>query len=126
MSAVVSRTAAFDTAVWDFVRGVPRGQVVSYGQVAAAVGPRDGMDPLGFRREGPRLVGGALAACPDDVPWHRVVNARGLISYQGAAAEQRARLAVEGVAVVDGAIDLARHQWSAPGEAVVPAQHALF
>ncbi len=34
-----------------------------------------------------RAVGGAMRRCPDDVPWHRVVNAAGRISRRKHAAE---------------------------------------
>jgi methylated-DNA-protein-cysteine methyltransferase-like protein len=65
-----------------------------------------------------RLVGYALAALEDlsDVPWHRVVNARGEISRRqtqsGAEQEQYLRLVSEGVVFSPaGRISLARCQW---------------
>ncbi len=86
------------------VRKVPRGRVVTYGQIARALGmPR-----------GARTVGWAMRACEDDVPWHRVVNARGEISVRPTAGfhEQRARLQAEGVRFDrDGRIDLDRYGW---------------
>ena len=41
----------------------------------------------------------AMRVCPDQVPWHRVVNARGEISLRPATGyhEQRVRLKAEGV-----------------------------
>lgn len=84
------------------VEAVPRGKVASYGQIAALAGlPRRA-----------RLVGRVLANLPpgSEVPWHRVVNARGEISLSGeAAARQRRLLAAEGVVFTpSGRIDLRR------------------
>ncbi len=86
------------------MRSIPNGQVASYGQVASAAGlPGQA-----------RLVGYALHRLPDDheVPWHRVVNARGAISLDtqfGPGLTQRALLESEGVEFDDGGnIDLER------------------
>ncbi|WP_122261640.1 MGMT family protein [Ornithinimicrobium cerasi] len=49
------------------VEQVPRGRVVSYGDVAALVGI------------GPRHVGNVLAAWGGDVPWWRVTNVAGVL-----------------------------------------------
>jgi len=92
------------------VATIPRGRVASYGDVAAALG-----HPLRARQ-----VGTALGAMPADraaqVPWHRVVNARGYLSIRGvfAAKEvQRALLQREGVAVGDDlvVVDFAARRW---------------
>jgi methylated-DNA-protein-cysteine methyltransferase-like protein len=63
-----------------------------------------------------RLTGYALHALPDgmEIPWHRVVNARGCISFpEGSRAyhEQARRLRREGVPMNKGRIDLRRHGW---------------
>ncbi len=88
------------------VRRIPRGRVATYGQVAREAG-------LG---RGARQVGRALGALDgrQDVPWHRVVNARGRISLPPGSAghdEQRSRLLAEGVEFVSGRISLARFGW---------------
>jgi methylated-DNA-protein-cysteine methyltransferase-like protein len=95
---------------WDVVRHIPRGRVATYGQVA---------DLAGFPGCA-RQVGYALAALPDgsDVPWHRVVNARGEVSRRagGSAFEtiQRVLLEAEGVAFdAAGRISLERYRWRA-------------
>ena len=80
----------FHTRVYDVVRRVPRGWVTTYGDVASALGsPRVA-----------RHVGWALAALyEDDVPWHRVINARGRISIRdehGRASTQQRLLVEEG------------------------------
>lgn len=82
----------FYERVYDFVRQVPPGRVVTYGQVAACLGaPRSS-----------RAVGYALRALTagNDVPWHRVVNHRGQISLRYPAESpmlQRLLLEDEGV-----------------------------
>jgi methylated-DNA-protein-cysteine methyltransferase related protein len=84
------------------VEAIPRGKVASYGQIAALAG-------LPGRA---RLVGRVLANLPEDreIPWQRVVNARGEISLTGeSAARQRRLLAREGVSFTpSGRIDLRR------------------
>ena len=89
------------------VRLVPRGRVATYGQIATIV---DGCTP--------RMVGWAMAALPDrsDVPWHRVINARGEVSPRadGSGSERRQRwlLEREGVAFDGrGRVDLKRYGW---------------
>ena len=90
-------TAARYRRIYEAVAAIPRGRVSSYGAVARRAG---------FAR-GARLVGRALAECPDDVPWHRVVSAAGRISlpaHSAPAREQRRRLHAEGVAMRDGRV----------------------
>lgn len=92
--------------IYALVRAIPAGRVATYGQIAHLAG---------FPRHA-RQVGYAMAALERaDVPWHRVVNARGEISARTAgdgAREQRARLEHEGVAFdAGGRIDLRRWQW---------------
>lgn len=69
---------------------IPRGRVLSYGDVAREAGlPRNA-----------RLVGRVMARLPagSALPWHRVVDAAGRIRVIGSAArEQKRRLAREGV-----------------------------
>lgn len=54
-------------AVYALVRRIPRGRVMTYGQIATML---EG-------RLSPRAVGWAMHGCPRGVPWQRVVNARG-------------------------------------------------
>ena len=105
-------TTGFHDRVYARVRTVPAGFVVTYGDVASALGsPRVA-----------RHVGWALAALPgtdSDVPWHRVINARGRISFKGdvgRATLQRARLEAEGVTFRDDRVDLGSVRWAFPLE----------
>lgn len=56
--------------VYEVVGRIPRGRVMSYGQIAAMLDR-----PLSAR-----AVGWAMQQCPQGLPWHRVVNASGGIS----------------------------------------------
>ncbi|HSD84816.1 MAG TPA: MGMT family protein [Anaerolineae bacterium] len=82
------QTQALFPRVYDIVRQVPRGKVTTYGDVAQLAG--QGCDA--------RIVGYAMAVCPNDVPWQRVINAQGKISLRGENSEkQRLRLESEGI-----------------------------
>lgn len=64
----------------------------------------------------PVAVGWAMHACPEDVPWQRVVNASGRCSTDRTGdmppGMQRALLEAEGVEFrLDGSLDLARFRW---------------
>lgn len=96
----------FGAAVHRLVRRIPRGQVATYGQLAAVL----------ERPRAARAVGAAMRACPPGVPWHRVVNARGGISPRRRASgmlTQRILLEQEGVRFRRGHIALDRYRWHA-------------
>jgi len=81
----------FFQQVYRLVKQVPRGKVVTYGQIAKALGSRDA-----------RKVGWALHANKEEnqVPCHRVVNRNGRLAPNFAfdgPEEQRRRLLTEGV-----------------------------
>lgn len=105
----------FYTAVYDMVRRVPRGRVMTYGDVALALGA-----PMA-----PRAVGYALHNLPvgTDVPWWRIINVRGEISLKGRGAQadlQREILESEGVAFSEaGRTELRLYRWW-PGDEVRP------
>jgi methylated-DNA-protein-cysteine methyltransferase related protein len=98
---------AFREAVLALVAQIPEGSVVTYGQIARVAGyPRR-----------PRQVGMVLKGLPEDtdLPWHRVINAQGLVPSRGrfwGALVQIQRLRDEGLKVADdGSLDLDRYQW---------------
>lgn len=109
---------AFFPRVYEIVRQVPSGKVTTYGDVATLVG--QGCDA--------RIVGYAMAVCPDDVPWQRVINSQGKISLSGdSAAKQRLRLEAEGIEFdARGKIDLKRYRWAGPRGEFAPSQPSLF
>ena len=93
--------------IYSVVAQIPEGQVATYGQVAELAGlPRHA-----------RQVGYALAALDADneLPWHRVINASGGISFRsfpGCEGRQRAMLESEGVSFdASGRVSLAEFRW---------------
>ena len=105
----------FRNKVWEIVRKIPAGQVATYGQIANLVPVPPGDDPTRYRAFGARWVGGAMAGCPEDVPWQRVVNSEGKISLSpGRGAEaQRMLLEEEGIVFDErGRINLTCYRWN--------------
>jgi len=89
--------------VYEIVRAIPKGKVMTYGQIAKKLGTRD-----------PRKVGWALHGNKDPkTPCHRVVSKEGRVAknfaFEGEV-EQRRRLEAEGVGFIDDVhVDLAKH-----------------
>ena len=98
----------FDSRVIDTVRLIPCGRLATYGQIADLIGA------FGCARQ----VGWALRrlSLPSEVPWHRVVNARGCIamslSRAGTDWIQREMLIAEGIPVdAEGRLPLKQYLW---------------
>jgi methylated-DNA-protein-cysteine methyltransferase-like protein len=96
--------------IYAVIASIPRGKVVTYGEVADMVG----------RPNGHRFVAKAMRTCPKGLPWQRVVGRRDArrakISIQdpSQAAVQRKLLEKEGVVFDDtGSIVMARSGWMA-------------
>lgn len=115
----------FYEQIWALVRAVPRGRVVTYGQVAQQIPCPEGADEQTYKVFGARWVGEGMAACPPDVPWQRVINAQGKISDRRGAARQRLLLEGEGVVFVKDKVDLKGFGW-VWGAVESPRQQALF
>ncbi len=108
---------AYKNRVWQVVRQIPPGQVATYGQIAALIPTPQGVDGRDYVAFGPRWVGGAMANCPADVPWQRVVNSQGKISLPQGAGGDEQRLLLEGEGIVfdeRGRIDLGQYRWIGP------------
>jgi methylated-DNA-protein-cysteine methyltransferase-like protein len=106
---------AFNALVWDIVRQVPTGRVTTYGQIGAMIPTPEGMNLRDYDAFAARWVGGAMANCPDDVPWQRVINAQGKISLRRGADEQRALLILEGITFDEhDRVDFNRFGWNGP------------
>lgn len=101
-----TKSSEFDDwvkSVWQVVRGIPRGHVLTYGEVARLAG----------MSRAARMVSQAMRRAPrsQKLPWHRVINAQGKISIpQDSPYHQRQKelLESEGVVFLNGKIDLNR------------------
>lgn len=113
--------------VWELVRQIPSGKVATYGQIAKMLPPPEGVEIEAYRAFGPRWVGGAMANCPEGVPWQRVINAKGEISKRPGAQRQKELLLEEGVPFDEkGRIDLKKYGWGEDSEKPDAQQPALF
>ncbi|MCL1842465.1 MAG: MGMT family protein [Defluviitaleaceae bacterium] len=93
----------FAQSVYEIVKQIPAGQVVSYGQIAWLLG-----NPRAARQ-----VGWAMANCPESLPWQRVVMADGSITGGQWADLRRALLLDEGVPFLpDGRVDMKKCVWN--------------
>ena len=99
--------------IYDVVRKIPPGKVLTYGQVAELAGLYGKA----------RLVGYALfrVEIETDIPWQRVVNSQGKISYSisrcGGDYLQRTLLEQEGIEFeYTNSIDLKIYRWQASFE----------
>ena len=119
---------AYYAQVWDLVRQIPYGRVATYGQIAKMLPPPVGVEIEAYTAFAPRWVGGAMAACPDDVPWQRVINSQGKISPRpGGAERQRLLLQDEGVQFdAKDRVDLKKYGWTGSNDGPEPKQTTLF
>lgn len=77
----------FRQAVWQALMDIPYGETISYGALAAKLGPR-------FSPASPRAVGGAVGHNPISliIPCHRVLGADGRLTGYAAGLDRKARL----------------------------------
>lgn len=92
--------------VYEFLRTIPKGKVVTYGQIAEFLG----------NKKLSRVVGNILHVNPepDVYPCFKVVNAQGRLAEHfgcGGLQEQKRRLEADGIRVTDGKVDLKKYQW---------------
>lgn len=92
--------------IWQIVAAIPKGKVATYGQVAEIAGYPSHA----------RFVGATLRALPKNstLPWHRVINAQGKISFPAgseAYKKQQALLEYEGVVFVNAKVSLKIYGW---------------
>ena len=87
------------------VRSIPRGRVMTYGQIAEILGE-------GYT---PRTVGFVMHAANDKTPWHRVINAQGGCSTRGLVLphdKQQRMLEAEGISFNErGRCELQKYLW---------------
>ncbi|TDQ40875.1 MGMT family protein [Aureibacillus halotolerans] len=95
----------FTSRVVDLMKAIPEGRVMTYGQIAAAAG-----SPRGARQV-VRIL--HSMSRKHQLPWQRVVNARGEIAIRDpeGSLTQQELLEEEGVELsIDGTIDLERYR----------------
>ena len=94
--------------VYTIVRRIPRGRVMTYGQLAEILGE-------GYT---PRTVGFAMHGSNDKTPWHRVINAQGACSTGRVVLphdKQQRMLEAEGIKFNQrGRCNLATYVWIPP------------
>jgi methylated-DNA-protein-cysteine methyltransferase-like protein len=93
--------------VFQIVKKIPRGRVITYGQLARALKLPGGA----------RTAGRAMAACPQGqgIPWHRVLGAGGrILLREPYAGLQRKLLESEKVRFRGNAVDMTKHAWNPP------------
>lgn len=101
--------AGFRQRVEAIVRQIPRGRVMTYGQIAALAGSAYAA----------RIVGGIAHFGDPDLPWQRVVNKSGGLAsgYPGGRSGHKQVLEAEGVSVSDDdKVDIAKLIWWPPGD----------
>jgi methylated-DNA-protein-cysteine methyltransferase-like protein len=91
--------------VYEIVRTIPRGRVMTYGQLAEILGE-------GYT---PRTIGFVMHASGDTTPWHRVINAQGACSTGRVVLphdKQQRMLEAEGLVFNErGRCDLKTYLW---------------
>ncbi len=90
--------------VYRLVKQIPRGRILTYGEVARALSLPGGA----------RTAGRAMAGCPQGrgIPWQRVVGAAGrILIREPYASLQRQLLLQEGVEFLGSRVNLAKHAW---------------
>jgi methylated-DNA-protein-cysteine methyltransferase-like protein len=102
----IADEANYRERVFEIVRRIPKGRVMTYGQLATLLGE-------GYTA---RTVGYVMSAATDDVPWQRVINAQGKCSTGRVVLPpdlQQKMLEAEGVAFdVKDRCDLERLRWT--------------
>jgi methylated-DNA-protein-cysteine methyltransferase-like protein len=98
----------FRDRVYFVTRHIPEGRVATYGDIALLAG-----SPRAARAVGQAL--NRLLGQESDIPWHRVINAKGRISIRddmNRARRQRRYLRDDGVEMTGWSCDLSAHRWS--------------
>lgn len=92
--------------VYEYLLTIPKGKVVTYGQIAEYLGNKNLS----------RVVGNILHINPDPVkyPCYKVVNSKGLLSHNfgdGGIEVQKKRLEKDGIEVNNYCVDLKKYQY---------------
>src|SRR6476620_7385564 len=110
---MIANDPAYRERVYAIVREIPKGRVMTYGQIAAIAGE-------GYTA---RTVGYVMHGAGDDVPWQRVINSQGKCSTGRLTIPlnlQQELLEAEGIAFKpSGQCDLSEYLWYPEGSAPV-------
>lgn len=94
----------FKDSIYSLVSRIPKGRLMTYGQIAALCGrPRAAWE-----------VGQIAHFGPEDLPWQRVVNKQGGLAkgWPGGIGIHRQLLESEGIQVTeDNTVDINKLQW---------------
>ena len=106
----------FSQKVYDYLLSIPKGKVVTYGQIAEAIGCPGAA----------RAVGNALHQNPDPdrYPCYKAVNAQGKLAanFRLGIEEQKRRLEADGIATKDLKVDLEKYRYDGHGTAAGTAE----
>ena len=97
------------------MRIIPTGKIMTYGAIGRLIPPPRGVDGGAYEKVRARWVGYALADCPDDIPWHRVINAAGRVSPRPGYDGMRQRILLEQEGVIfdeHGRVNLQDYLWT--------------
>lgn len=88
---MLNKNESMYSRIYSVVRMIPSGKAATYGQISRIAG-----------RCSARNVGYAMSSVPfgSDIPWHRVINSRGMVSIRSGGGEgsaQRQLLEGEGI-----------------------------
>ncbi|MCE0723232.1 MULTISPECIES: MGMT family protein [Legionella] len=97
----------FSKEVLKLIKSIPRGKVVTYGDIARLAG----------HSRGARGVGWLLHSCTmsHNLPWHRVLKSRGVLSFPRGDPNyllQKELLEKEGIVIINGRVDLKKYSWN--------------
>ncbi len=110
----------FTQKIFEIVRVIPPGKVVSYGQIAAYIGSPRAARQVGWTL---RQIG-----IDTDIPWWRVINQKGRISIDGNLNAdrdlQKKLLQSDGIEVKDFLVDMKRYRFVASGKLLKKFQMA--
>ncbi len=94
----------FTEEVIKIIKAIPKGKVMTYGQIASEAG-----NPWGSRQ-----IARILNSLSEkhNLPWHRVVNAKGQISIKGhGGLYQKQLLVEEDIEFINESIDLEKYRY---------------
>jgi len=120
----VTEISDFSKKVIQLIRQIPAGKVATYGQIAKLAGKPQGSRGVAWILHSSSTV--------HQLPWHRVLNAKGKISFEAGThnfRQQKKRLENEGVVVsVNGQLSLAKYQWKKkePKKKINPKRPQMF